>query len=109
MGDNNAFMGLVSFVVTSSVYWLYSREVSPDITLTTENLASVTKKGSKIKRNFSEYSLGLSRNLSVNRDLSTLGPLCDSGQMFLQITNYSLRAAIGAAIGYGIYAELRRK
>jgi hypothetical protein len=109
MCDSNfdEVLGIVTFIASSSIYWFLSRDNSSGATLTTENL--VSKKGSNIKRNFSEYSLGLSRSLSVNRDLSTLGPLCDSGQVFLQVTNYSLRAAIGAAIAYGIYTEIKRK
>jgi hypothetical protein len=109
MGDINfdGVLGLMSFIASSSLYWFLSRDDSSGATLTTENL--VAKKGSNIKRNFSEFSLGLSRSLSVNKDLSTLGPLCDSGQVFLQVTNYSLRAVIGIAIGYGIYNEIKRK
>lgn len=50
-----------------------------------------------IPRNDSEFSLGLSRNESVNRELNEIGPLCETGQTALLILQFSGLTLLGTA------------
>jgi hypothetical protein len=53
-----------------------------------------------IPRSDSEFSLGLNRNKSIPKELNTLGPLCDTGQIivfFLKYGSLALLVGVGAA------------
>lgn len=59
----------------------------------------------KIPRCESEFSLGLGRSKSIDRELSQFGELCYSGQIFL----LALRITLGVVVGvYGIDRILKK-
>ncbi len=79
-------------------------------TITSENLASIkNEEQGNIRRNDSEFSLGLSRSVSINRELSEFGKLCDSGQIFITVSSIGIRMALGSFIVYKIYDTVTNK
>ncbi len=77
--------------------------------MTAEALANHTRlenAKSKIARCESEFSLGLSRNLSINRELSEFGKFCDSGEMLITVSSYGFRALVGSIILYKLYEKV---
>lgn len=68
----------------------------------TENLAGGDSKSPKtLKRSESEYSLGLSRNRSVNADLNEVGNVCTNKEAL----NLSLKIATGVLLAGVLFGK----
>ena len=64
---------------------------------------------SSIRRNDSEYSLGLGGSESVDRDLNTLGELCSAGQVGLQLGKAAAALAVGWVLCSVAYDRVQRR
>ena len=67
-----------------------------------------TENGGSLKRNDSEFSLGLNRSESFDNMVSTLGPLCifplcDTGEAIWNAGEYTAKIVLAALIAKTIY------
>ena len=85
--------GVVFYVISSTavVAWQHFQgNLSSD-----RDEASYQTPPSSMTRCDSEFSLGLGRSDSISKELSELGPMCNSGKLALQFTKYILLSVAG--------------
>lgn len=96
--------GPALFMLSTSLYLYFGKDEKVDLNSlfgSEQHAASL----SSIRRNDSEYSLGLSRNDSIDKDLTTLGDLCTVGQVAVDFTRLSLIFASGLWYLSTVYDE----
>ncbi len=105
----NNSLGFASFVVSASVYTTFRAYFgSSDSNFTIDNISS-RQNATVLRRNESEFSLGLSRSMSVNKDLTEFGKMCDSGQIFMMVATMTFRVSLGSFLAYKIWNSFDKK
>ena len=108
---NNLAKPTQGFVIFASMagIWIAGSALIPEIVSTCSGEPELTHKlldsvddsaVSKIRRNESEYSLGLTRSKSFDNIATALGEFCSTGQVLISMSKYACVAA--TAIGIGI-------
>lgn len=102
--------GAITFMLSTMLCYTLA-SIRPNVPVSVEKL-SLRKTEipiAKIPRCESEFSLGLSRNLSVSRELSEFGKLCDAGELAIMLASCTLRVVVGSALLYKLYIKLTNK
>ncbi|RYG97195.1 hypothetical protein EON65_53240 [archaeon] len=94
--------GIPLFLVSSC--WFYAR-VQRGVRGQELNdyIARFQGSDSNLKRNESEFSLGLNQRESIGVGLCDLGEMCSSGQVAVLVSKQLLTSAVVAFAGYGLY------